>query len=183
MSAIRPSVRVFIACSLDGFIAGPGGDLSWLPAPEPGGPDYGYGDLLADTTALLMGRQTYDSVAAFPEWPYGDLPVFVATSRPLRPVAPTVTAIAGRPSELLATVRRAAPGNVYLDGGALIRSLLDEGLVDRLTLTVVPVVLGTGVPLFAGAARRHELELVSAVDYPGGLVQLVYTPRRCTHGG
>ncbi len=76
-------VRVFIACSLDGFIAGPGDDLSWLPAPS-ADEDYGYGALLAQTGALLLGRTTYDVVAGFEgDWHYGELPVLVATTRPL----------------------------------------------------------------------------------------------------
>jgi dihydrofolate reductase len=170
------SVRVFIACSLDGFIAGPGGDLSWLPGPD-GGEDYGYDAFMAETTAILMGRATYDVAAAFEPWPYGAKPVFVATSRPLDPVASTVSAIAGTPAELLATVRASMPGAapvVYLDGGTLIRSFLDESLIDELTVTVVGVILGAGVPLFAGTARRHRLRLTAAVPYPSGLVQLRY---------
>ena len=76
-------VRVFIACSLDGFIAGPDDDLSWLPAADAGGEDYGYGAFIAETAAILMGRSTYDVAAGFPNWPYGSLLVFVARSRPL----------------------------------------------------------------------------------------------------
>jgi dihydrofolate reductase len=166
-------VRVFIACSLDGFIAGPGGDLSWLPPPE-AGEDYGYGAFMAGTAALLLGRATYDVAAGFDSWPYGELPVFVATSRPLRPAAPTVRAVAGTPSELLGAVRAETDGAVYLDGGALIRSFLDEGLIDELTVTIVNVILGDGVPLFAGVTRARSLSLVAATPYPSGLVQLRY---------
>ena len=81
------SVRVFVACSLDGFIAGPDGDLSWLPEPDGSGEDYGYHAFLAESAAILMGRATYETAAAFPDWPFGETPVFVATSRPLAPVA------------------------------------------------------------------------------------------------
>ena len=123
-------VRVFIACSLDGFIAGPDDDVSWLPEPD-ASEDYGYGAFIAETAAILMGRSTYDVAAGFPNWAYGSLPVFVATSRPLDPVVETVVPIRGSPSELLAAVRARGDGAVYLDGGALIRSFLDEGLVDE----------------------------------------------------
>lgn len=169
-------VRVFIACSLDGFIAGPDDDLSWLPPPDPDGEDYGFAAFMGSVSALLMGRRTYDLVAAFPEWPYGELPVFVATSRPLPApaAAPTVRAVSGAPAELLAAVAAEAPGPVYLDGGALIRSFLAEGLVDSLVVTVVPVVLGAGIPLFAGTAGPVRLELRAARPYPSGLVQLEY---------
>ena len=164
---------MFIACSLDGFIAGPGGDLSWLPEPDPA-EDYGYHSFLAETGAILMGRATYDVASGFAAWPYGEKPVFVATSRRLEPATPTVRPIAGTPSELLGAVRAHTDGAVYLDGGALIRSFLDEGLIDEVTVTIVPVVLGSGIALFAGCARSHPLALTDASPYPGGLVQLRY---------
>ncbi|MCU0258876.1 MAG: dihydrofolate reductase family protein [Solirubrobacteraceae bacterium] len=169
-------VRIFLACSLDGFIAGPDGDLAWLPEPR-AGEDLGFEAFLAASSALLMGRTTYDVVAGFDgPWPYGDTPVFVATTRPLDPVAPGVRAVRGTPAELLAAVQAAAPGDVYLDGGALVRAFLAAGLVDELTLTVIPVLLGAGVPLFAGASRRTSLRLVRERAYAGGLVQLTYAP-------
>lgn len=166
-------VRVFIACSLDGFIAGPDDDLSWLPGGA--GEDYGYEAFMSETAALLMGRGTYDVVTSFDSWPYGETPVFVATSRPLEPKVPTVHAVSGSPTELLEAVRAHTEGAVYLDGGALIRSFLDAGLVDEMTVTVVGVILGQGSPLFAGSHRRHALTLESAVPFPSGLVQLRYT--------
>lgn len=172
------AVRVFVASSLDGFIAGPDDDLSWLPPPDPD-EDYGYAAFMADTAAVLMGRSTYRVVAGFDvPWPFGETPVFVATTRPLEPASPTVHAVRGNPADLLAAVRRAAGGNVYLDGGSLVRQFLEAGLVDELTVTLIPVVLGAGTPLFAGVARRCPLELVSSRVFPGGIVQLVYRPAR-----
>ena len=167
-------VRVFIASSLDGFIAGDDGDLSWLPGPDPDGEDYGYGAFMAETSAILMGRRTYDVAASFDAWPYGETPVFVATSRPLDGAIATAQAVHGSPAALLAAVRSGASGAIYLDGGSLIRAFVDENLIDELTITIVPVVLGTGVPLFAGTAVRRRLGLLSATPYPSGLVQLRY---------
>lgn len=164
---------MFVACSLDGFIAGADGDLTWLPSPQ-ADEDYGYGAFLADTDAILMGRATYDVAAAFDPWPYGGTPVFVATSRPLSPVVSSVRAVSGAPNELLAAVRTEGAASVYLDGGALIRSFLDARLVDELIVTVVGVILGRGIPLFAGTADRHRLRLATARPYPSGLVQLHY---------
>jgi dihydrofolate reductase len=166
---------VFIGCSLDGFIAGPDGDLTWLPGPL-ADEDYGYGALLADTDAILMGRATYEVAAAFDSWPYGQTPVFVATSRPLNPVVSSVRAITGTPNQLLAAVGAEAGGGIYLDGGALIRSFLDARLIDELIVTVVGVILGHGTPLFAGSADRHRLRLTAVHQYPNGLVQLHYVP-------
>jgi dihydrofolate reductase len=172
------SVRVFIACSLDGFIAGPDDDLSWLPDDPPEGVDWGYDAFMAGTDALLMGRGTWDVVAGFDTWPYGETPVFVATTRPLQTERTNVHAVSGTPAELLDTVRDAVgDGGIYLDGGVLIRAFLDAGLVDELTVSIVPVVLGAGHPLFAGATRRHAFDVEEAVDR-AGLVQLRLKPTR-----
>ena len=90
-------VRVFIACSLDGFIAAPGDDLSWLPQPREGEGDFGYSAFMSEVGALLMGRSTYDVVEKFPEWGYGEKYVLVATHRPLTPRLPTVRAVSAHP--------------------------------------------------------------------------------------
>ena len=197
-------VRVFIACSLDGFIAGEDDDLSWLPGvggdgqPEGAGAadevagddagagdasapdDHGFGAFFAQVGALLMGRRTYDVVAGFDRWFYDDTPVLVATSRPLgEPAAPTVRAVSGTPQELLAQARGVAgEANVYVDGGALIRQFLDAGLIDEITVSIIPVILGRGIPLFAGATARTPLELVEQRESDGTLVQLRYRPLR-----
>lgn len=162
--------------SLDGFIAGDGDDLSWLPAPPADGSDYGYGAFMAEIGALLMGRRTYDVVAGFDSpWPYGDRPVLVVTHRAMSPLAPTVEAISGDLASLVARAKEAAAGrDVYVDGGDLIRQVLDAGCVDLLTVTVIPVILGRGTPLFAGATRRHALDLVRCESLGSGLVQLTY---------
>jgi dihydrofolate reductase len=166
---------VFIACSLDGFIAGPDGDLSWLPEPS-AGEDYGFAAHMATTGAILMGRGSYDGLLTMGYgWPYGETPVLVATSRPLEPAAPTVSAVGGAPADLVAAARAAAgEGGVYADGGALIRSLLDAGLLDEAIVTVIPVILGAGTPLFAGVTTRRTLSLRSSTTFAGGLVQLRY---------
>ena len=177
---MQAPIRVFIACSLDGFIAGPDGDLSWLPVPQAGGEDYGYGEHMAQTAAILMGRSTYDAVTEMDpggEWFYGETPLFVATHRPLGepPAGATVHAVSGDPVDLVAAVQaKIGVGGIYADGGELIRQLLDAALIDELVVTVVPVILGSGPPLFAGAGRRHQLELQGTSSYENGLVQLRY---------
>ena len=168
-------IRVFIACSLDGFIAGVDDDLSWLP--PAGDDDHGYAAFMADVGALLMGRGTYDVVTGFDAWPYGERPVLVATTRPLLPAVTAVRAVQGPIAALVAEARVAAgEGDVYLDGGELIRQALDADLIDELTVTVVPVILGAGHPLFAGVAHRRQLELIGH-RVAGSLVQLTLRPR------
>lgn len=182
-----PRVRVYIATSLDGFIAGPDDDLTWLDAPgpgvgsppsEPGALDYEA--FIADVGALLMGRRTYDVVRGFDvPWPYGDRPVLVATHRPLdEGPPPTVRRVEGRIGELVALAKDAAAGrDVYLDGGVLIRQAAEAGLIDEFTVTVAPIALGSGHPLFAGMGSPYPLRVVSHHTYAGGMVQLRLVPR------
>jgi len=175
----RGRVRVYIATSMDGFIAGPGGDLSWLPEPPEGsGEDYGWSTFIAGIGALLMGRGTYDGVQAMGvDWPFPDHDTLVATNRPLPNRPPRVEAVGGDIRDLVAgALARAGGRDVYIDGGKLIRQALDAGLVDEVTITLVPVVLGAGHPLFAGAAGRHRFSLVAHRPLPGGLMQLTWVP-------
>ena len=174
-----------MAMSLDGFIAGPNHELDWLESP-PAGPllprdpeVLEYDGFMADVGALLMGRRTYDVVRGFGvPWPYGEKPVLVPTRRPLDAEAPaTVRRVEGPIQELVSQALEAAGGkDVYLDGGDLIRQAADAGLIDDLTITVAPVALGAGIPLFAGLGRRYPLRVVSHRSYSSGMVQLRLEP-------
>ncbi|MGD8860456.1 MAG: dihydrofolate reductase family protein [Myxococcales bacterium] len=176
------AIRAYLACSLDGFIAGEGDDLSWLPQPEAGTEDPGFAAFFSQVGAVLMGRRTHDVVAGFEgPWPYDDRPLLVATRRPLSPARPTVKMVSGSIHQLVELARAAAgKRDVYIDGGVMVREALDAGRLDELTLTIVPQVLGRGVPLFAGARQRHTLELLDARPREAGMVELRYRPRR--HG-
>ena len=135
-------------------------------------------EFMSDVGALLMGRRTYDAVAAFGgDWPYGERPVLVATHRPLDPSPPGVRAVAGDISTMVAAAREAAADkDVYLDGGNLIRQAMDAGLVDDLIVTIVPVLLGEGHALFAGVTKRHSLEFLEHHGFGGSMVQLRCRP-------
>lgn len=179
-------VRVYLGCSLDGFIAGPNDDLSFLheygveaadDAP-PSGLDFD--GFMANIGALLMGRKTFEVASGFSgPWPYGDCPVLVATHRELSTDVPTVRAVEGSIVELITQAREAAGGkDVYLDGGDLVRQGLEAGLVDELCLTFLPVILGgRGVRLFDGLLRTTPLELVSHHDFGQGMVQITARPK------
>jgi len=176
-------VRVYMACSLDGFIAGPDDDLSFLHAAEPeseAAPSGAleFADFMSQVGALLMGRRTHDVVAGLGVWSYGDTPVLVATHRALEPAAPTVRAVSGDIGSLIAQARDAAGDrDVYLDGGDLIRQALDAGLVDELCITFVPILLGGGgIRLFDGLAASTRLELVGHHRL-GSMVQITARPR------
>ena len=173
-----PRLRVFIACSLDGFIAGPNDELDWL-AGDDGAAEDTFTPFLAQIGALLMGRRTYDVVLGLDGWPYGDIPLLVATSKPLVATRASVRAVGGSIAELVAQAKQAAgERDVYIDGGALIRSALDAGLIDDMVVTLIPIVLGSGLPLFAGVGRRHRLERIGERHIGGGLVQINYKPRK-----
>ena len=177
MSA-RPQCSVFIAASLDGYIARADGGLDWLAMVERAGEDYGYRDFLDAVDALVMGRRTYDSVLEFEVWPYPGKRCIVMTHAPPAPRHGEEFA-SGAPASLLARLGEQGVRRLYVDGGALIRQFLAAGLVDDLTLSVIPVLLGSGIRLFEEDARarsstERKLRLVTARPFDSGLVQLCY---------
>lgn len=173
-------VRVYMACSLDGFIAGPNEELDWLehgaPAPDAPTQALGFAEFMAQVGAMLMGRNTHDLVKRFGAWHYGEIPVLVATRRELDPAAPSVRAVQGDIGELIAQAKAAAgEGDVYLDGGDVVRQALEADLVDELCITMVPMLLGEGIPLWRGLGRRIPLQAVDHRSF-GGMVQLTLRP-------
>lgn len=173
-------VRVYLGCSLDGCIAGPNHDLSFLTqyAPQPEadtGGGLGFEEFLSQVGALLMGRRTYQVLLDYDAWHYGDRPVLVATHRPLPP-APQggrAWAVQGPIGQLVADAKAAASGkDVYLDGGDLVRQGLDSGLVDELCLTFLPVILGRGIRLWEGLQNRNDLKFEPPTRHGGGMVQV-----------
>ncbi len=163
---------VFIAMSLDGFIARMDGGIEWLRPFE--SEEHGYEAFFAGVEALVIGRGTYDTVLGFPSWLYGRKRVIVCTSRPATP-AHGEELWSGSPRALAERLDHEGVRRVYLDGGALIRSFLRENLpVDELTINVVPLVLGSGRPLFAPELPELPLRLLEAKSFPSGLVQLRY---------
>lgn len=174
----RPRVSVFLGLSLDGFIAGPGGDLSWLEEYSTDPPEAtGYADLLHDVDALVVGRNTYDVVRGFEAWPYPGKRVVVLTHRALSPLHGEEP-FDGPLPPLLERLAGQGVRHVYLDGGAAVRQGLRAGVVDSLTLSWVPVVLGQGVPLFEAGLPRLGLRLEGSRILPSGLVQARYVTLR-----
>lgn len=186
LESAHPRVRVYVASSLDGFIAGPGDDLSWLTGPDaanPGGAtDPGaltFDGFIAEVGAVLMGRGTFDVVRGLEWFGYGERPVLVATHRALGDVPGTVRPVSGSIEEVVALAKEAANGkDVYIDGGNLIRQAIEADLVDDITVTLAPIALGAGHPLFAGIGRRYPLEIVGHHTFEGGMVQIRARPRK-----
>ena len=164
---------VFIATSLDGFIAREDGALDWLPVPggAPGDEDYGYRAFFDSVDALVMGRNTFDVALGFGTWPYGEKPVYVLTHRPL--VLPD--ALAGEPESVARALAARGVRRFYADGGVTVQQFLAAGLVDRLIVTRVPVLIGRGIPLFGPLADGDvRLRHVTTRSWQDGLVQSEY---------
>jgi dihydrofolate reductase len=166
---------VFVGTSLDGFIARANGDLDFLP--PGGGEEHGYSAFMATVDALVIGRNTYERVLTFDEWPYGDKPVVVLSSRPIdlsRAATAVVERMMGSPREIVARLAARGATHLYVDGGITIQRFLEAGLIQRLIITRVPVLIGTGIPLFGALPRDVRLHHVTTRQYASGLVQSEY---------
>jgi dihydrofolate reductase len=167
---------VFIGTSVDGFIARANGDLDWLP--HGGGEEHGYNAFFASVDALVIGRGTFETVLSFGEWPYGSKRVVVLSSRPLDLSATrggNVEQMSGAPADIVDRLEAQGVGHIYVDGGVTIQRFLRAGLIQRLIITRVPVLIGTGIPLFGALDADVRLEHVATRWFPSGLVQTEYS--------
>ncbi|MEW6340602.1 MAG: dihydrofolate reductase family protein [Pseudomonadota bacterium] len=165
---------VFVGTSLDGFIARTDGSLDFLP--PGGGEPHGYDEFMATVDALVIGRNTYDTVLAFDAWPYAQKPVFVLSTRPLAkaPSGAIVERIEAEPAQIVSLLEKRGLQHIYVDGGITIQAFLRAGLIQHLTITRVPVLIGAGIPLFGGTLRDIPLKHVATRHYASGLVQSEY---------
>jgi dihydrofolate reductase len=166
---------VFIATSLDGFIARPDGALDWLPAD--GGEPHGHDEFMATVDALVIGRKTFETVLTFDVWPYGKKPVIVlSTALPeLKvPSGAVCELMAGVPQQIVAQLAQRGMKHLYIDGGVTIQGFLRAGLIQRLVITHIPVLLGSGIPLFGSLSQDIRLQHVATRSYPSGMVQSEY---------
>jgi dihydrofolate reductase len=168
-------VSVFIGTSLDGFIARPNGALDFLP--PGGGEPHGYDEFIASVDALVIGRNTFEIVLAFPEWPYGNKRVVVLSSKPLDfsgVRGGVVEQMSGAPAEIVANLAARGINHIYVDGGITVQQFLRAGLLQRLIITRVPVLIGQGIPLFGTLPHDIKLRHVATQTYPSGLVKTEY---------
>jgi dihydrofolate reductase len=166
---------VFIATSLDGYIAREDGAIDWLPAnPEP----HGYDEFIASVDAIVIGRKTFETVLAFGGWFYGKTLVVVLSSRASELKAPdgaNCDFMSGDPRDIVAALEQRGIKHIYVDGGVTIQRFLEAGLIQRLIITHIPVLLGTGIPLFGPLSRDVRLEHITTKSFPSGIVQSEYT--------
>lgn len=165
---------VFVGISVDGFMARLNGDLDFLP--QDGGEPHGFEEFIASVDAHVIGRNTFETVLNFGGWAYGKKPVFVLSARALPPVPPeaVVERLAGDPAEIASQLDARGIRHVYVDGGITIQRFLRAGLVQRLIVTRVPVLIGTGIPLFGPLESDIRLKPVATRQYASGLVQTEY---------
>jgi dihydrofolate reductase len=169
------TATVFVGTSVDGFMARPDGALDFLPAH--GGEPHGYDEFMRTVDALVIGRKTFETVLAFPAWPYGKKPVFVLSSRTLDFSAVrggVVEQLSGTPEQIVSKLSARGLHQLYIDGGITIQQFLRAGLIQRLIVTRVPVLIGEGIPLFGALPHDIRLRHVETRHYPSGLVKTEY---------
>jgi dihydrofolate reductase len=170
---MRTKCSVFIAMSLDGFIARLDGGLDWLSPFEQSGEDHGYKAFFDSVDVIVVGRKTYDVVLGFPEWPYAGKRCIVLTSKPSA-ARHGAEFFQGESAQLVDRLSAEGVKRTYVDGGVVIQQFLAAGLISDMTVTVIPVLLGEGVPLFGKTGRDVRLELVGSRAFKSGMVQLQY---------
>lgn len=168
---------MYIATSLDGFIARTDGALDWLTAVEREGEDYGFKAFYDSVDTLVMGRKTYDTVRNFDAWPYAGKRCVVVTSNTERESRHGEEFASGDLRALFDRLGKEGARHVYVDGGVLIARALGAHLVDRVTVSIVPILLGAGTPLAPSLGADTRLDLIEHRAYESGLVQLQYRVR------
>ncbi len=173
---------VFIARSLDGYIADKNGGLDWLSSvPNPEHLDLGYEKIINAMDAIVMGRTTFDMVCSFDiEWPY-KIPVFVLSSS-LKSLPEgfedKAEILKGPLSAILELIHKKGYTRLYIDGGVTVQNFLKEDLIDELIITTIPILLGGGTSLFGELPKEMEFEHVESVLYLDALVQDSYRRKR-----
>lgn len=170
--------HVFIATSLDGFIARSDGNLDWLVKHQTPDEDHGYGELMDSVDGIVMGRGTYETVLTFEPWPYPKPLVVLShtleSSDIPRHLADRVSISAQEPEELMRSLATEGWQHAYVDGGKVIQSFLRAGLIADLVVTRIPVLLGEGLPLFGVLDRDIDLGHIETKAFASGLVSSKY---------
>lgn len=172
---------IYIATSLDGYIAKPNDDLSFLKLVEKEGEDYGYAEFTATIDTIILGRKTYDWVlkeVGSSHYDNGERNVYVIT-RTAKPSVGKTTFYTGDLTELVQQLKSQTGKNIYCDGGSeIINELLKKDLIDEMIISVIPVLLGSGTRLFKDGRPEQLLELVSTKTFETGLIQMHFKRKK-----
>ncbi|AJI94292.1 hypothetical protein BD65_798 [Yersinia ruckeri] len=170
--------HVFIATSVDGFIARKNHQLDWLEKQITEGEDYGYSAFMDSIDVVIMGRKTFEKILTFPEWPY-EKPAIVM-SRTLGEMAipdhlqQRVQVTTLKPRALMASLSKIGWKRAYIDGGQTIQSFMRKGLIEDLAITLIPILIGQGISLFGAVTEDIDMKLISSKTFPSGLVHHRY---------
>jgi dihydrofolate reductase len=166
---------LFIAASLDGYIARPDGGIDWLFTDQ----DYGYQAFYDSVDTILMGRRTYDQVLSFGDYPYAGKHAYVFSTRPLSWANADVEAVSEDAASFISRLKHADGGPIWLVGGAaLIKTCLERDMIDEFMVSFHPLILGGGIPLFPNTESSRRLSLLSVQTFESGLVQVRYERQR-----
>lgn len=169
------NVILYIAASLDGYIARKDGRIDWLSVVETGETDYGYTDFYSTVDAIVVGSKTYEQALGFDEWPYTGKMTYVFTRRNLTSDREDVVLTNGSPDSVINEMEAKGLRTIWLVGGAeLTASFLRLQLVNEFVISVIPIILGEGIPLFLPPCPEQRLTLSHVQQYPTGLVQMKF---------
>ena len=168
-------VILYIATSLDGYIAKPNDDLDFLSIVQQEGEDYGYADFIKSIDTVILGRKTYDWVMTqVSEFPHADKNTYVITRTP-KPSIGNTNFYTGKLNELINRLMAEPGENIFIDGGAeIVNELLKENLIDEFIISVIPILVGNGTKLFKDGRPEQKLELLSTKQFKKGLTHLHY---------
>lgn len=168
---------VYIATSLDGYIAKKDGGLDWLlKIPNPDESDFGFSEFIKNIDAIVMGRNTFELVLTFGSWPYAK-PVFVLSSS-LKSIpeklAGKAELVNGDPGSVVIKLNERNFNNLYIDGGKTIQEFLKLNLIDEMIITQIPILLGDGIPLFGNLTKEQKFRLIKSEVLVNALVKNHY---------
>jgi dihydrofolate reductase len=166
----------YIAMSLDGYIAKPDGDISFLSKVEKAGEDYGYSDFIKTIDTIIVGRKTFDKILSLGfEYPGHDKDIYVIT-RNVKQGNGRIKYYSGSLNNLISELKNKQGINIFCDGGSeIINELLHDNLIDEFIISIIPLILGEGISLFKNGTPQLNLKLLNCENFDSGLVQLHYS--------
>ncbi|HMQ06041.1 MAG TPA: dihydrofolate reductase family protein [Saprospiraceae bacterium] len=173
---------LYIATSLDGFIARPDGRIDWLTSvPDPRTGDYGYAALLESIGTVIMGRKTYEEIIGFDvDWPYIGLDTYILTNNyELKILYPDIQILTGSVKEFITALKELAKKDIWLvGGGQVVTQFLNDEILDKMIITIIPKIIGEGIPLFAKTPKESKWKLIETKSFDTGVVNLTYEKTR-----
>ena len=168
-------ITYYVASSLDGYIAKQDGDVSWLDdlgiSPE----EAGYEEFYSTVDALVMGRKTYDMIVSFGQWPYGDKPVWICSSRKVKPINDCNMQNGKTPQDIYSEAQAQGVNHLWLVGGGMLAaSFLEEKLLTHLSISQMPIILGGGIRLFGELLSPIKIQRISMEPQKSGFTQMEF---------